>query len=147
MKSFAFGDGEAITSLAGERTWIAASGFNGDRLFYRKAALACGGDRWHHIAFEYPANAKRSMQDVIRRAVEMLDSSQNTGCDTHFPSLLRTGTRIRQNNLLKLDEAASVPPLTAPLVKQLGVSSTDQGGGKQRRFNLGGSSYTRPKNT
>ena len=82
MKSFAFGDGDEITSLAGERAWIAASGFKGDRLFYRKAALACGGDRWHHIAFEYPANAKRSMQDFVRRAVEMLDSSQNEGCDT-----------------------------------------------------------------
>jgi hypothetical protein len=82
MKSFAFGDGDEITSVAGERAWIAASGFKGDRLFYRKAALACGEDRWHHIAFEYPANAKRSMQDFIRRAVEMLDSSQNEGCDT-----------------------------------------------------------------
>jgi hypothetical protein len=82
MKSFAFGDGDEITSLAGERTWIAVSGFNGDRLFYRKAALACGGDRWHQIAFEYPATAKRSMQDFIRRAVEMLDTSQNAGCDT-----------------------------------------------------------------
>jgi hypothetical protein len=82
MKSFAFGDGEAITSLAGERTWIAASGFKGDRLFYRKAALACGGDRWHHIALEYPANAKRSMQDFVRRVVNELDSGQNEGCDT-----------------------------------------------------------------
>ena len=70
MKSFAFGDGEEITSLAGERTWISASGFKGDRLFYRQAALACGGEHWHHIAFEFPANAKRSMQDFIKRAVE-----------------------------------------------------------------------------
>ena len=82
MKSFAFGDGEEITSLAGERTWISASGFKGDRLFYRQAALACGGDRWHHIAFEFPANAKRSMQDFIKRAVEKLNSGQNEGCDT-----------------------------------------------------------------
>ena len=44
--------------------------------------LAYGGDRWHHIAFEYLANAKRSMQDFVRRAVEMLDSGQNEGCDT-----------------------------------------------------------------
>jgi hypothetical protein len=83
MKSFAFGNSdEIITSLAGERAWIAASGFKGDRLFYRKAVLTCGGDRWHHIAFEYPGNAKRNMQDFIRRAVEMLDGSQNDGCDT-----------------------------------------------------------------
>jgi hypothetical protein len=82
MKSFAFGDGEEITSLAGERTWISASGFKGDRLFYRQAALACGGEHWHHIAFEFPANAKRSMQDFIKRAVEKLNSGQNEGCDT-----------------------------------------------------------------
>lgn len=82
MKGFAFGDGEEITSLAGERTWISASGFKGDRFFYRQAALACGGDRWHHIAFEFPANAKSSMQDFIKRAVEKLNSGQNEGCDT-----------------------------------------------------------------
>src|SRR5215470_5161997 len=81
MKSFAFGDGEEITSLAGERTWISASGFKGDRLFYRQAALACGGNHWHHIAFEFPASAKRSMQDFIKRAVEKLNSGQNEGCD------------------------------------------------------------------
>jgi hypothetical protein len=82
MKDFAFGGGEQLTSLAGEQTWIAASGLNGDRSFYRKAALACGGDRFpipHHIAFEYPTNANRSMQGFIRRAVEMLDSGQECG--------------------------------------------------------------------
>ena len=82
MKSFAFGDGEEITSLAGERTWISASGFKGDRLFYRQAALACGGNHWHHIAFEFPASAKRSMQDFIKRAIEKLNSGQSEGCDT-----------------------------------------------------------------
>ena len=84
MKSFAFGDGEEITNLAGEQTWISASGFKGDRLFYRQAALACGGNRWHHIAFEFPAGAKRTMQDFIKRAVEKLNSGQNEGCDTPF---------------------------------------------------------------
>jgi hypothetical protein len=82
MKSFAFGDGEEISSLAGERTWISASGFKGDRLFYRQAALACGGNRWHHIAFEFPASEKRGMQDFIKRAVEKLNSGQDEGCDT-----------------------------------------------------------------
>jgi len=84
MKSFAFGESEEITNLAGEQTWISASGFKGDRLFYRQAALACGGDRWHHIAFEFPAGAKRTMQDFIERAVEKLNSGQNEGCDTPF---------------------------------------------------------------
>ncbi len=91
MKGFAFGDGDEITSLAGERTWIAASGFKGDRLFYRKAALACGGDRWHHIAFDYPISARRSMQDFIKRAVEKLDSGENEGCATPLSKPAKDG--------------------------------------------------------
>jgi hypothetical protein len=91
MKNFAFGDGDEITYLAAERTWIAASGFKGDRLFYGKAALACGGDRWHHIAFEYPANAKRNMQDFVRRAVDELDRGENAGCDTPLSNSANDG--------------------------------------------------------
>src|SRR5262249_26630489 len=91
MKSFAFGDGEEITSLAGERASISVSGFKGDRLFYRQAALACGGNHWHHIAFEFPASARRSMQDFITRAVEKLDSGQNQGCDTPLSKAANDG--------------------------------------------------------
>jgi hypothetical protein len=47
MKSVAFVDGEQITRLRGERSWIEVSGFKGDRIFYRKAVLACGGTSWH----------------------------------------------------------------------------------------------------
>src|SRR5262249_16432345 len=46
MKKFAFADEEEITSLAGERDWIAVSGRKGDRAFFRKAVLACGGKTW-----------------------------------------------------------------------------------------------------
>jgi hypothetical protein len=61
MKSVAFADGEELTQVRGERNWIAVSGFHGDRIFYRQALLACAGDRWHQIAFEYPSNAKGSI--------------------------------------------------------------------------------------
>ena len=53
-KSFAFVEGEELTFLQSERDWIVVSGLKGDRMFYRKAALACGGKSWHHVAFEYP---------------------------------------------------------------------------------------------
>jgi hypothetical protein len=46
--------------------------FDGDRIFYRQAFLACAGDRWHHIAFEYPSNAKGNMTDFVRRASDAL---------------------------------------------------------------------------
>ena len=81
MKIVAFADGEELTQVRGERNWIAVSGFRGDRIFYRQALLACAGDRWHHIAFEYPSNAKGSMTDFIRRAAQALEATQNAGCD------------------------------------------------------------------
>jgi hypothetical protein len=80
-KAFAFVEGEELTFLQSERDWIVVSGLKGDRMFYRKAALACGGKSWHHVAFEYPAEAKRSMDGVVTDAVRALDDYENTGCD------------------------------------------------------------------
>ena len=82
MKKVAFVDGEEITYIGGERSWIAVSGFKGDRIFYRKAVLACAGERWHHVEFEYPASAKRKMDEFITRASEAMHLTQNEGCDT-----------------------------------------------------------------
>jgi hypothetical protein len=82
LKKLAFGDGEEITHIRGERTWIAVSGFKGDRIFYRKAVLACAGERWHNVAFEYPASAKRTMAEFVNRASEVAQLSQNHDCDT-----------------------------------------------------------------
>ena len=81
MKTVAFADGEELTQVRGQRNWIAVSGFRGDRIFYRQGLLACAGDRWHQIAFEYPSNAKGSMTDFIRRAAQALEATQNAGCD------------------------------------------------------------------
>ena len=81
MKAVAFGDGEQVTYLRGERTWIAVAGFKQDRIFYRAAVLACGGDRWHHIAFEYPASAKAQMRDYVERASTTVRGSDNSWCD------------------------------------------------------------------
>jgi hypothetical protein len=81
MKAVAFVDGEEVTYLRGERAWIAVSGFKGDRIFYRKAVLACGGRVWRHVAFEYPAEAKRSMDRFVRRAADMVDATGNEACD------------------------------------------------------------------
>jgi hypothetical protein len=45
---------EGHRTLRRETDWLAVSGFKGDRIFYRKAVIACGGTVWHHIEFEYP---------------------------------------------------------------------------------------------
>jgi hypothetical protein len=81
MKAVAFGDGEQITYLRGERSWIAVAGFKQGRLFFREAVLACAGDRWHHIAFEYPASLKGEMRDFVERAATAVRGSDNKSCD------------------------------------------------------------------
>ena len=79
MKNVAFADGEQITHLRGERTWIEVSGFKGDRIFYRKSLLACGGTSWHEVALEHPAEAQ-SMNGFVDRVAKRVELDQNQGC-------------------------------------------------------------------
>jgi len=81
MKAVTFADGEEITYLRGEAGWIAVSGRKSERIFYRKAVLACGGKVWRHVAFEYPAGAKRDMDAFVNRAAGTLDRSAEDGCE------------------------------------------------------------------
>jgi hypothetical protein len=80
MKEVAFADGETITYLRGERSWLAVSGFKDSRIFYRRALLACAGRKWHHIAFEYPAELKTRMDPFVELAGQILNASQ-AECD------------------------------------------------------------------
>jgi hypothetical protein len=86
MKAIAFGDREVLTYLRGERTWIAVSGVKGDRIFYRKAVIACAGTTWHHIAFEYPVFLKREMDRFVIGAAETVDRTENEGCENAAPT-------------------------------------------------------------
>jgi len=86
MQSTAFVDGETVTYLRGERDWIVASGTKGDRIFYRKAVIACGGKVWHHIAFEYPTERKRAMDPLVTRAAAIVDLADNDGCEAQASS-------------------------------------------------------------
>jgi serine/threonine-protein kinase len=81
MKEIAFGEGESITYLRGERDWIAVSGLKGDRIFYRKAVIACQGRSWHLIAFEYPATMKQTMDAFVGAAAIAVQNSEEDGCD------------------------------------------------------------------
>ena len=77
----AFGEGEDLTYLRGERNWIAVSGLKRDRIFYRKAVLACGERQWRHIVFEYPAEARRVLNQFVSAMSLGLDLSVNQDCD------------------------------------------------------------------
>ena len=74
------GEQERITYERASRTWIVVSGYNGDRIFYRKAMLACGGRSWHHLAFEYPADQKRAFDQFVTRASYALKEYDQIGC-------------------------------------------------------------------
>ena len=80
LKNVAFADGEEVTYLRGARDWLAVSGLKGDRVYYRKAALACGGTTWRHIAFEYPAQQKPLLDRVVERAAQMFDRLAEESC-------------------------------------------------------------------
>jgi hypothetical protein len=80
MQTVAFAEGEEITSLRGERNWIAVSGLKDGRMFYRKAVLACGGTMWRHIAWQYPAAARSMVDPQVARAARALDAVAEEDC-------------------------------------------------------------------
>jgi len=81
MQSIAFAEGETLRYLRGEQNWIVVFGTKGDRIFYRKAIIACGGKVWHHIAFEFPVERKRAMDPFVMRAATIIDLAENDGCE------------------------------------------------------------------
>ena len=80
FKAVAFGDGEELTYLHGERDRLTASGQKGDAIFYRKVVLACGGTVWRHVAAEYPATAKRNLDALIDRMSRAFERVADDSC-------------------------------------------------------------------
>jgi hypothetical protein len=74
------GEHERVTYERAGRTWIVVSGYKGDRIFYRKAILACGGRSWHHLEFEYPAKQKLAFDQFVTRASYALKEYNQIGC-------------------------------------------------------------------
>jgi hypothetical protein len=81
LKSVAFAEGEELTYLRREPDWLEVAGFKQDRLFYRKVVLACGARTWRHVAFEYPAEAKRVFEPLVARVARALDGAVEQNCD------------------------------------------------------------------
>lgn len=72
-------DGRITYQRIGQN-WIVVSGFQGDRIFYRKAMLACSGRRWHHIDFAYPAAQKKAFDRLVTRVSYALAAYADVGC-------------------------------------------------------------------
>lgn len=67
-------NGESITYMVRRRDWLVVSGRKGDRVFYRKAVLAC--TIWHHIALEYPARMERLYEPLVHVVSRSLEGGQ-----------------------------------------------------------------------
>ena len=81
MNAYASRDGEKVTYHKRGGSWIVVSGFRGDdRIFYRRAMLACSNTRWHEIEFEYPAAQKRAYDQFVTQASHGLSAHGNEGC-------------------------------------------------------------------
>ena len=71
---------EQVTYERRGSDWVVSSGYRGDRIFYRRAMLACKGTKWRHIEFDYPASEKRSFDNFVTRTSFALRAYQDVGC-------------------------------------------------------------------
>jgi hypothetical protein len=69
-----------VIALRGGRDRLIVTGAKGDRMFFRKAQLACGGQQWHHVALEFPGGAQRRYQSLVAEAARAIDLAENDGC-------------------------------------------------------------------
>ena len=87
FKAVAFGDGENVTYLHGERDRLTVSGHKDDKIFYRKVTLACGGTIWRHVALEYPVAAKERFDRFVARLSRGFEQIADDSCgDNLFAS-------------------------------------------------------------
>jgi hypothetical protein len=60
--------------------WTVTSGYRGNRIFYRRAMLACNNTKWRQIEFEYPAAEKRLFDSFVTRTSYALRAYKELGC-------------------------------------------------------------------
>src|SRR5262249_10314135 len=63
------------------QTHFSSSGFKLDRSFYRKAMLACGGQVWHEVSFEYPTASHDDITPFVVRVAKAVQECENQGCE------------------------------------------------------------------
>jgi hypothetical protein len=71
---------ERVTYRADGPGWFVRSGLRGDRIFYRKALISCGGRVAHLMAFEYPASRKRDHDRLVTVMSRSLRGANEAAC-------------------------------------------------------------------
>ena len=72
-------DGETISYKTRKDRMIVVSGAKGDRIFYRKYLLSCGGAIWNDISLEYPAAEKTRYDPLVAHVAASLRAGPGYG--------------------------------------------------------------------
>lgn len=71
--------GETVDYKSRGRDWFVVSGRKGDRIFYRKSLLGCGGTVWHSVLLDYPAANKKAFDPIVTRVAGSLRGGEGYG--------------------------------------------------------------------
>lgn len=86
LKAIAFVDGEDVLRLTGTQGELVVTGTKQERMFVRKARLACGGRDWHHVVVDFPISSQRDYARVVEQALNALDRADDDGCTASVSS-------------------------------------------------------------
>src|SRR5262249_696121 len=80
--------GQRITySLRGSDRFVASGVVDGDRIFYLKSILGCGGQVWITAHLEYPAAQKRAYDAIVTHVANALHFATMPACGGSKPQL------------------------------------------------------------
>ncbi len=71
--------GETVEYKQRGRDWLVVSGHKGDRIFYRKSVLSCGGTVWNSVSLDYPAARKAAFDSIVARVSGSLRGGKGYG--------------------------------------------------------------------
>jgi hypothetical protein len=103
FNAVAFAEGEQVLNLNAGRKALVVTGTKGDHMFLRQARLACGDRQWHHIALEFPLNEQRAYAALISKAMQVLATADDDGCDTPTAEGERGGAPVKSGDGSTLD--------------------------------------------
>jgi hypothetical protein len=130
MNAIAFVDGEQIMHLHAEENWIEVSGFKADHSFYRKALLACDGQVWHEVSFEYPTERRDDITKFVIRAAKAVGNSEDQGCE---PPEAATAGETAPSEEVPIAPSSSSSELQVKPPEGAGQSADDQTTGTNTR--------------
>jgi hypothetical protein len=74
-------EGETIAYKQRKGDWAVVSGTKGDRIFYRKTLLSCGGEIANNFSIQYPASEKSRYDSVVAHVEAPLKAGDGWGVD------------------------------------------------------------------